>query len=293
MSTRLPNPPPDKAGAPPSLAAHLPASLAATLTGQWASLATLIADWQRAAARPLLIGLSGAQGSGKSTLAAHLVQQLTTRHGLHAATVSLDDFYLTRAQRQQLASTIHPLFVTRGPPGTHDLPLMDKTLAALRQPGPDSSTGTAIPRFEKPSDDRAPAASWPRVHVPLDVVILEGWCLGARPQDPADLIAPLNQLEAEEDPHLVWRQHINQQLATSYVRLWTSLDKLLLLQAPSWSAICTWRAEAEARLPGGPAMTLAQLSRFMQHYERTARTLLATPPAADMVWCLDAQRRVT
>ena len=37
-----------------------------------------------------------------------------------------DDFYLTQAQRQDLAQQIHPLLKSRGVPGTHDVPLAKK-----------------------------------------------------------------------------------------------------------------------------------------------------------------------
>ena len=270
------------------LSDQFPPGLVSALQAHWQPLAATIAGWSVQAAHPLLIGLSGAQGSGKSTLAALLVQLLARRHGLRTVAVSLDDFYLTRIERQQLAATIHPLLATRGPPGTHDLLLMQDTLAALQQPG----QAVAIPRFHKPIDDRAPESDWPRLPTPVDVIIFEGWCLGARPQAGVELTPPLNALEAEDDPNCVWREYVNNQLASSYARLWASFDKFLLLQAPSWSSICRWRAEAERLLPGGPAMTAPELACFMQHYERTARSLLAAPPQADMVWRLDENRRV-
>jgi D-glycerate 3-kinase len=271
-----------------SLPPDLPGRLAADIPQHWQPLSDIVAGWHRASGPGLLLGLSGAQGSGKSTLAALLVHLLRTRHGLHAVAVSLDDFYLTRAERARLAQTVHPLFATRGPPGSHDLGLMQDTLHALRH----GRREVAVPRFLKPIDDRAPLGDWPRVQAPVDVLVLEGWCLGAGPQADADLMRPLNALEAGEDPQCVWRRHVNQCLASDYQPVWNSLDRLLLLQAPSWPVICTWRAQAEARLPGGPAMTPPQLARFMQHYERTARHLLEAPPPADMAWHLDEARAI-
>ena len=44
-------------------------------------------------------------------------------HGLRAAILSLDDIYLSGADRLQRANTIHPLLATRGVPGTHDVGL--------------------------------------------------------------------------------------------------------------------------------------------------------------------------
>lgn len=256
----------------------------------WQPLAThiaaQIARWQAASGAPLLIGLSAAQGSGKSTLAALIAARLFKTHRLKAITISLDDFYLTAADRQHRANTIHPLFATRGVPGTHDLPLLTATLDALLH-----STGQIpVPHFDKSLDDRAPKAAL--IQAPLDIVILEGWCLGAVPEPEASLTTPLNALEATEDPDALWRRHINHHLAADYAQLWTRLDKHLHLQAPDWPTICHWRAEAETARPGGPAMTPAELTRFMQHYERITRALLHTPPRADMTWTLDTERRI-
>src|SRR5690606_6064425 len=88
-----------------------------------------------------LIGISGAQGSGKTTLARAAAGALGCAH------LSLDDVYLTRAERERMAHEVHPLFITRGPPGTHDLDLLAATFAALGAAGPDNTT--ALPAFDK------------------------------------------------------------------------------------------------------------------------------------------------
>ncbi|KAG1264161.1 hypothetical protein G6F65_014404 [Rhizopus arrhizus] len=111
-----------------------------------------------------VLAISGLQGSGKSTLAAQVVARAQAR-GLNAATLSIDDVYLTRVQRQRLARQVHPLLITRGPPGTHDLPLAHAVLDAVaaRQP-------FAMPRFDKLADERLPEAQWPRLQQPLDLL---------------------------------------------------------------------------------------------------------------------------
>lgn len=242
-------------------------------------LAGQITGWHTQAARPLIIGLSGPQGSGKSTLCARLTTILAAQ-GLAAATLSLDDVYLTQTERQHLARTIHPLLATRGVPGTHDLALAHATLDALRS-GP-----AAIPRFDKPTDDRAPANTSPRTTGPSQIILLEGWCLAAHPApDPA----PINSLEATEDPHGVWRAHINTQLTGPYQSLWARLDRLILLQAPDWPTIVKWRTEQETR-SNARTMDTAQLARFMMHYERLTKAMLAHPPKADLTIPLDEHR---
>ncbi|HEV7631494.1 MAG TPA: hypothetical protein VGO41_00805, partial [Steroidobacteraceae bacterium] len=171
--------------------------LAGTIARAAAS-ATEDAGNRSGSARMLTVGLCGAQGSGKSTLAAALVELLRAE-GLAAASLSIDDFYLTHAERRALAARVHPLLQTRGVPGTHDVPLAQATLRSLR------SRGTiALPVFDKQVDDRRAPADWPRVEGSLRVTLLEGWCVGARPQALTALVQPLNALERDEDPDGTW-----------------------------------------------------------------------------------------
>lgn len=244
--------------------------------------------WRERHRRPLLLGISGAQGSGKSTLAAALVAALANA-GRRAATLSLDDLYLGRAARQDLARRGHPLFATRGPPGTHDVTYGLAVIDALV-----SGTGpVAVPRFDKGMDDRAPSMT---VVAPLDVVVFEGWCLGATPQPETALMTPVNALEASDDPHAIWRRAVNAALAADYRPLWDRLDLLVQLRAPDWSVVADWRAEQDAAL-GARAMAPAALARFMAHYERLTRHMLAggiarRGQAPDIVVDLDGGRGV-
>lgn len=246
-----------------------------------ARLATAIAGWHAQAGRPLLVGLGGAQGSGKSWLATRIVPGLAD-HGLHAATLGLDDLYLPRAQRLALATDVHPLFATRGPPGTHDPALGLQLIKGLL----DTAGPVPVPRFSKPLDDRAPATDWPVIAAPLDVLIFEGWCLGATPMPEGP---PLNRLEADEDPDGRWRAHINSALAGRYAQLWARIDRLVWLAAPDWETVCRWRAEQEAHSNAG-TMDAAALSCFLMHYERITRAQLSRPPLADLILRLAADR---
>nr|WP_272952448.1 kinase [Luteimonas marina] len=234
-------------------------------------------------------GVSGLQGTGKSTLAAQLVAAATAR-GLHAVTVSVDDFYLDRPQRQQLARDVHPLLATRGPPGTHDLPLARETLDALRD-----RRSTRLPIFDKLGDRRVPSGQW-REAGEVDLVVFEGWLLGT-PAEPADALeAPLNALERDEDAGGSWRRWCNDALARDYPALWRRIDRLLFLQPPGFDIVPDWRWQQEqalrARDPSRPGMTRAQVDRFVQHYERVSRQALRTlPEIADVVVALDADRK--
>jgi D-glycerate 3-kinase len=251
----------------------------------------LAAEIERALAvrreRPLVLGLCGAQGSGKSTVAKAL-----TRRFPRAVALSLDDFYLTRAERMRLAREVHPLFATRGLPGTHDVALAGATLAAL-----DRGDAALLPRFDKATDDRADPDSWQAAPERVDLVIFEGWCVGARPQPDVKLVRPINQLEKERDPAAIWRRYVNARLAGSYQRLFSRIDRLALLRAPDWHQVFAWRLQQEQELRSSGAqgqglMNEDELRSFISHYERLTRHILRDMPDwADLVLHLDRDRR--
>lgn len=235
-------------------------------------------------------GITGLQGTGKSTLAAQVVA-LARARGIAAATLSIDDAYLDHDERAALARRVHPLLATRGPPGTHDVGLAAGTLDALR-----AGETVALPRFDKLGDRRLPRARWPQAG-PVELVVFEGWFLGTPPQADAELDAPINALERDEDRDGRWRRHCNDALGRDYPALWRRIDRLLFLQGPGFDIVPRWRWQQEQSMqaaePGRTGMTRAQVERFVQFYERTSRQAMRTLPAiADRVVRLDAHRNV-
>lgn len=256
-----------------------------------AALAASIAALFERRGRPVIAGLCGAQGSGKSTTARKLVRRLEAA-GLRAVTCSLDDFYLTRAQRAELSRDIHPLLATRGVPGTHDIELLDGTLAALMTAS--ATDETFIPVFDKLADDRRPVDDWRGISGRSDIVILEGWCVGARPQPPHRLEEPINALERDEDPAAIWRTYVNDKLAVEYAEIFGQLDLQISLQAPDFDCVFKWRAQQETELSAavssrGKPMGPAELRRFILHFERVSRWLMESP-AADLIVELNDRR---
>lgn len=234
-------------------------------------------------------GIAGLQGSGKSTLSAQVATLASTR-GLHVVVLSIDDVYLDHGQRQQLAHDVHPLLATRGPPGTHDLPLAFAVIDALRGGG-----GAQLPRFDKISDRQLPVSDWPRAS-DADLVILEGWFLKTPAQTAAELIEPLNAVERDEDVEGVWRRYCNDALARDYPPLWQRIDRLLWLQCPGFEVVPGWRWQQELTLqaanPDRVAMTRMQVERFVQYFERVSRQALRMLPGiADCTIRLDGNRR--
>jgi D-glycerate 3-kinase len=276
---------------------RLPESFAALVEQLHVPMAAAIAGAAKARGGLFVVGLCGAQGSGKSTMV-QVLAQLLTGDGLRVAVLSLDDLYCTRAQRQQLAAQVHPLLTTRGPPGTHDVALGMEVITALEQ-----GRQTALPRFDKARDDRRPRAEWAMAGGgagPVDVLLFEGWCVGARPEPAAALALPVNPLERDEDRDLGWRRHVNAALAGDYATLFARIDRLVMLRAPSFETVKAWRLEQEAKLlaasgaePGSRVMTEAEVLRFVQFFERTTRQIEREMPArADMLVTLNQQRQV-
>jgi D-glycerate 3-kinase len=283
---------------------HLPAFYL-TIIEQWfRPLAQSIASAAKNQPhKTLVIAINGCQGSGKSTLAALLETLLQHEFQLSTLAMSLDDFYKTRQERQIMAAEIHPLFQTRGVPGTHDTALLHKTLSHLTA----NKTNTAIPSFNKATDDRRPKSEWRIQTNHLDIVILEGWCLGAVPQIAAELKTPINQLESTEDPDGTWREHVNNELHKHYLPIYEQFDLWVMLKAPSFDSVMNWRLEQEQKLatelrnkehiptsqqstpnpntntntntnPNTKIMSEPEIRRFIQHYQRLTENCLKYLP---------------
>lgn len=241
--------------------------------------------------RLLVVGVCGAQGCGKSTLAKALARRFD-QTGIRTAVLSLDDLYRTRAERAALAAQVHPLLRTRGVPGTHDVTLGLNLITAL-----DDGRATALPRFDKARDDRAGADHWGTAEADTELLILEGWCVGARPQSEAALTEPINPLERDDDRQGIWRRFANTALAGDYQRLFARIDVLILLAAPGFDVVRAWRTEQEQELraragPDAPGlMSDDEIAHFIQYYERLTNHILTEMPArADLMITLAKDR---
>lgn len=225
----------------------------------------------------LVLGISAPQGCGKSTLVEQL-EQLCNWLGTQAAAVSVDDFYLTHKDQQEVAAANpgNGLLQYRGNAGTHDLELGTQTLQTLRQlASPEQSA--AVPRYDKSAyqgrGDRAAQDAWPRVSGPLQVIFFEGWMSGFAPVEAS--------AAAQVDPALA---AVNQQL-TAYQAAWDELvDSWLVIRIKSPQVVFKWRLQAEERMraAGKAGMTDEQIadfvSRFMPAYEAYLPGLYARGP---------------
>lgn len=277
----------------------LPATYGKLIKTHFSPIADAIATQRHQLQRPLLVGINGCQGSGKTTLADALVMLLESQHQLKAIALSIDDFYLTRSEREQLAKSVHPLFKTRGVPGTHDIKLANKIIEQLTSP---DHQRVAIPRFDKAIDDRSPAQTWESISAPVDIVILEGWCVGSSAEAETNLLNPVNSLEASEDAKGIWRHYANNCLRYEYQTLFKQVDLWVMLKAPSFDTVYRWRMEQEnklrekktlAREDMSQVMSASEVERFIRHYQRiTENTLKTLPDKVNFLLTLDENRNI-
>lgn len=237
--------------------------------------------------RPALIAVVGAQGSGKTTLARAAAERFS------GAQISIDDVYLARAEREALARDVHPLLVHRGPPGTHDLGLLNRLIDDLSAAGVDDQT--LIPDFDKRGDDRWPVERWRRFAGRPSAILIDAWCLAATPEADTALAEPINALERERDSDGHWRRWINDQVAGPYTDFMHRFDAVVFLQAPGFDVVLDWRCQQEADLLGVDPADLPdhereRLTTFIQYFERITRHMLAGGIKADVTAQLDGNR---
>lgn len=272
-------------------------SLSAYLPSFYIPFAAKLRDNKSSQHATLIVGINGAQGSGKSTLSRLLADVLQHGFNLNTVILSIDDLYKTRKQRQKIAVELHPLFKTRGVPGTHDTRLGIEVIEKIKNLKENEIL--AYPVFDKGNDDRAPANKWPHCKGAVDILIFEGWCVGAHAQTEQALLTDTNQLEATEDSQHVWRGIVNKQLETEYKKLFSLLDYLVFIQIPSFHCVMKWRGLQEQKLVSKQPhekhlmATTAALKRFIDHYERLTLFQLADLPSkADMVITLGVDHQI-
>ena len=227
--------------------------------------------------KPLMIGLAGGQGSGKTTISSILTLILKKYFKLKVFKVSIDDFYKTRKDRKLLSKNKHPLLMTRGAPGTHDIDLMLKFFKKVKSK---SFKNITIPKFNKAIDDRCKKSLWYKMKSKPDVVIFEGWCVGAKAQTNKQLKNPINSLERVHDQDIKWRSHVNNQLKTKYKTLFKQLDGLLYLKAQNFNILRKWRLKQERKLwiqtknkKNLKIMSSGDIINFMQTYQRITQQM--------------------
>jgi D-glycerate 3-kinase len=234
-----------------------------------------------------VIGISGSQGSGKSTFTSLLTKVLESAYGYKVASLSMDDFYHSRAEREALSCTVHPLLITRGVPGTHDLKTGFRILDELLNS--DWQSMTAIPVFDKSVDDRLPPQQWRIFKGRPDIILFEGWCVGANPETEEQLSVPVNDFENKYDHDKNFRRFVNDQLKSNYKSWFSKINFLVMLKVPSFDQVFEWRLLQEQKLiekvriissQGKPLKIMSEneLRFFISHFERITMNMLNEMP---------------
>ena len=171
---------------------------------------------------------------------------------------------------------IHPLFKTRGVPGTHDLNSVKKFFYFIKKT---KFKKFKLPKFDKLIDDRLKKKYWFNINRKPEIVILEGWCVGAKSQSNFLIERPINILEKYEDKSLIWRKYANEKLKKEYKKLFEMIDHFIFMKIPNFKIVFKWRLLQENKLRkkshlNKKIMSYNGIKRFIMFYERITLQML-------------------
>ena len=196
--------------------------------------------------------------------------------------ISIDDFYKTRKERISLSKKVHPMLLTRGVPGTHDINMMLNFFKKVKNK---NFKRLRLPSFNKAVDDRFSKKKWYDLKNKPDVIIFEGWCVGAKSEKNNTLKRTLNLMEKVKDQKQIWRKYVNQQLKTKYKNLYSQLNCLIFLKAKNFSLLQKWRLKQERKLwinskrkLNLKIMSKGDVINFMQTYQRITQNMFRNMP---------------
>ena len=230
--------------------------------------------------RPYFVGLAGGQGTGKTTISSLVKIILTKYFKLNVFRISIDDFYKTRKERINLSKKIHPMLLTRGVPGTHDINMI---LNFFKKSKSKKFKRLKLPIFNKAIDDRFNKKKWYNLKKRPDVIIFEGWCVGAKSEKNTTLKKTINSLEKVKDQKRIWRKYVNHQLKSKYKTLYSQLNCLIYLKATNFSLLQKWRLKQERKLwvtskLKSKIMSKEDVLNFMQTYQRITQNMFRSMP---------------
>ena len=220
--------------------------------------------------RTLILGLSGSQGSGKTMVTGILQIILKKFFKKNIYIISIDDFYKTLRDRNRMSQQKHSLFKTRGVPGTHDINLIKNFFISVKRK---KFKKIKLPKFNKSIDDRSKKNYWHNINKRPEIIILEGWCVGAKPQIISSLRKPVNILERHEDKDLIWRKYANEKLKKEYKEVFAMIDYFIFMKVPNFKIVFKWRLLQENKLRKKlyykkKIMTYSAIKRFIMFYQR-------------------------
>ena len=247
--------------------------------------------------KPFIVGLGGGQGAGKTTITSIISIVLKKYFKLSVFKISIDDFYKTRKERFLLSKKLHPLLMTRGVPGTHDINFI---LDFFKKVKDNKFKSLRLPKFNKAIDDRCKKKLWYSIKKRPDVIIFEGWCVGARAEKNNTLKKAINSIEKIDDIKLIWRKFVNQQLKSKYKKLYNQLNCLLYLKVNNFGLLQRWRLKQERKLwlknrklSNNKVMSKKEVIKFMGTYQRVTQNMLkGVPKYASIIFNLNSNQQI-
>ena len=247
--------------------------------------------------RPYFVGLAGGQGTGKTTISSLIKIILTKYFKLNVFRISIDDFYKTRKERINLSKRVHPMLLTRGVPGTHDINMM---LSFFKKAKSKKFKKLKLPTFNKAIDDRFNKKKWYDLKDKPDVIIFEGWCVGAKSEKNKTLKNTINSMEKAKDQKQIWRKYVNQQLKFKYKKLYSQLNCLIYLKAKNFNLLQRWRLKQERKLwekskikSNSKIMSRGDVINFMQTYQRITQNMFRyMPKYASIIFNLNNNHQI-
>ena len=187
--------------------------------------------------------------------------------------------------------------MVRGVPGTHDINVMLDFFKRIKEK---KFKSIKLPRFNKATDDRYNKKLWYSVKRRPDVIIFEGWCVGAKAEQNYTLKTPINSLEKLKDQKIIWRRFVNKQLKSKYKKLYDQLNCLLFIKAKNFSLLRQWRIKQEKKLSLKSKrsnklkiMSDKEIINFMQTYQRITQNMFkSVPKYASIILNLNSNQQI-
>jgi len=234
--------------------------------------------------------ISGSQGVGKSTLSILLKIVIEKIYKKKVMLLSIDNYYLSKAKRLKLAKKVHPLLVTRGVPGTHNIKKLYQDINQFNK----QKFPISIPHFDKIKDDVTTKIN--KISN-AQILLLEGWFCGSLPIRTKYLYQNINQLESKYDQNKVWRKYYNSMLKNEYKKIFNMFNNKIYMQPPSFKYIIKWRSLQEKnnanKSNSKNFMNKDMLKKFIQHYEKITKWMMKTmPDKVDMLIKIDKNQKI-
>ena len=167
--------------------------------------------------------------------------------------------------------------MSRGVPGTHDINMMLDFFKRIKRK---EFRSLKLPKFNKAIDDRYNKKLWYSIKKRPDIIIFEGWCVGAKAEKHNALKKSVNSLEKLKDKKLIWRRYVNRQLQSKYKQLYDQLNCLLYIKSKNFSLLRKWRIKQERKLSlknkkfnDHKIMSDKEVINFMETYQRVTQNM--------------------